>query len=138
MSQLTLFEQKVTELKRRSRRQQAEFKLHCQLADLLRTLLHPAWRATHLPMGEYRTPATAAKLKRMGVTPGWPDFMFVGPAQSVFWLELKCNRGRLSDEQIEMRAHLMRCRFGYLVTHDLRDAVNTLHDLGILTHAVTV
>jgi hypothetical protein len=115
----------------------SEFKLHCQLGDILRDhARNPLWRYTHLPMGEYRTPETRGRLKRMGVTRGWPDFMFVGPG-CVFFLELKRPRmGRLSDEQIAMRAHLIKSRMGYLATSSVKDAVSELQDYGILPRGI--
>jgi hypothetical protein len=116
-----------------------EFALHCVLADICRRWLNPHWKFTHLPMGEYREQATAAKLYRMGVTAGWPDFLFCGPGQAVFWLELKRpDCGRLSDPQIEMRAHLVACGFSYLVTDDVKDAVETMTSLGILRAGIQV
>src|SRR5262249_51151876 len=114
-----------------------EFHIHATLADFVRRWLHPHWKATHLPFGEKRSIVTAARLKRMGVTPGWPDFVFVGPNPAVFWLELKRKgSGRLSDGQAEIAAHLIACGFGYLCTDSLDDAVATLVDLGILRASI--
>ena len=116
-----------------------EFALHVVLADICRRWLNPHWKFTHLPMGEHRDKRVAAKLHRMGTTGGWPDFLFCGPRQAVFWLELKRpRRGRLSDAQIEMRAHLVACGFGYLVTDDIKDAVETLKSLGIVRGGISV
>jgi hypothetical protein len=114
-----------------------EILLHCQLAALLRQFANSAWRYTHLPMGEYRTPETARKLRQMGVTAGWPDFIFVGPG-AAFFLELKRAGSRLSDAQIDMRTHLIRCGARYLVTSNLDDAVSTLQDLSILPRGIRV
>jgi hypothetical protein len=110
-----------------------EFAIHCVIADFVRRWLHPSWRATHLPFGEHRSPATAARLKRMGVTPGWPDWMFVGPGRTVFWLELKrAKTGRVTGPQAEMATHLVACGFGYLCTSSVDDAIAALKDAGIL------
>lgn len=110
-----------------------ELSLHCLIADTVKRWINPHWRFTHLPFGEHRHVVTAMRLKRMGVTPGWPDFMFVGPNRSVFWLELKrARRGRLSTEQADIAAHLVACGFAYLCTSSYEDAVATLVDLGIL------
>ena len=110
-----------------------EFQDHCFLADLCRRCLSHGWKFTHLPMGEYRTDATAARLHRMGTMPGWPDFLFIGPQRAVFFLELKRRgSGRLSDEQIDVAAHLAACGFPYLCTTDVKNAVEELKALGIL------
>jgi hypothetical protein len=37
-----------------------------------------------------------------------------------------------------MRAHLVACGFSYLVTDDLKDAVETLTSLGILRGGISV
>jgi hypothetical protein len=142
MRQLSLF---------KSRRQRGiapppplEFATHATLADILKRWCNPHWKWTHLPLGEHRehriNPRTGKRyspsgqrLKRMGVNPGWPDFIFVGPEQQVFWLELKRRRsGRLSEDQSDVLAHLVACGFAVLVTTSLDDAVATLKQAGIL------
>ncbi|UQD96071.1 hypothetical protein [Bradyrhizobium japonicum] len=74
----------------------------------------------------------------MGVTAGWPDFIFVGPG-CVFWLELKRRGlGRMSDAQANIASHLITCGFDYLCTDNVNDAVATLKDLGILRSNIEV
>jgi hypothetical protein len=121
-----------------------EFATHATLADICKRWINPQWRFTHLPLGEERDhqinpktgkrySLTGQRLQRMGVMPGWPDFIFVGPNAKVFWLELKRFRtGRLSEDQSEVLAHLVACSFAVLVTTSLDDAVNTLKQAGIL------
>ena len=126
-----------------------EFELHCALADTIKRWLNPKWMATHLPMGEHREgrinskgqrySPTAMRLKRMGVTPGWPDFMFVGPGPRIFFLELKRKgSGRVSERQAAVFAHLAASGFGLLVTDSFDDAVATLKSLGILLSNIEV
>ena len=115
-----------------------EQELHIQLADILKAWIMPRWRYSHLPLGEYRDKATAAKLKAMGVVAGLPDFMFVGPG-TVFFLELKRpGSGRLSDAQLIWMRHIMASGFGYLATTDLKDAVEELKAMGIVRDGVHV
>lgn len=113
-----------------------EYALHCMVADLARRWIMPGWRFTHLPMGELRDKATAARLKRMGVQPGWPDFIFVGPGR-VFFLELKRKGEWPTDEQADVAVHLMHCGCSYLLTDDFHDAVGALRDLGIVRATVS-
>jgi len=114
-----------------------EFAVQCALADLVSRWIMPGWIFTHLPMGEKRSKATAGRLKRMGVKPGWPDFIFVGPGK-VFFLELKRrSRGVASAEQNIVAWHLMRCGHGYLLTDNFEDAVGALRDLGIVRAVVS-
>jgi len=110
-----------------------EFEIHCVMADIIKRWINPQWKGTHLPFGEKRPMPTAIRLKRMGVTPGWPDFMFVGPKMQMFWLELKRPRkGHLSEEQSAIAAHLIACGHSYLATSSVDDAVATMKDFGIL------
>jgi hypothetical protein len=109
------------------------------IADLLKRWGSPSWRWTHLPMGENRDPITGARLKRMGVMPGWPDFIFAGRDSRMFFLELKRKgSGRVSDDQADVIAHLAVCGFAVLVTDSFDDAVATLKSLGILPSTIEV
>jgi hypothetical protein len=121
-----------------------EFATHATLADICKRWINPHWKFTHLPLGEHREhrinpktgkrySLTGQRLQRMGVQPGWPDFIFGGPNAQVFWLELKrFKTGRLSEDQSEVLAHLVACGFAVLVTTSLDDAVATLKQAGIL------
>jgi hypothetical protein len=127
-----------------------EFSSHVIIADLLKRWGSPRWRWTHIPSGEHREhrinpktgkrySLTGQRLRRMGVMPGWPDFVFVGPNCSVFWLELKrFKTGRMSEEQSDIAAHLVACGFAYLCTTSVDDAVATLKQLGILRATIEV
>jgi hypothetical protein len=148
MSQLSLF---------KGRRQRGtvpppplEFAAHCLIADMLKRWCNPAWRYTHFPAGEHRegriNPATGKRyslsgqrLARMGVMPGWPDFIFAGPDRCMFFLELKRRKsGRVSSDQADVLAHLAACGHNILITDSVNDALATLKDLGILPRTVEV
>ena len=115
----------------------AEFRFACQLALLLQAHCSPTWRYTHLPFGELRAKATARKLQLMGVTAGWPDYMFVGPGKTCF-LELKSFGGLPSKAQSETAGHIMACGCGYGMTSDLADAVSMLQAWGVLPAGIHV
>ena len=108
-----------------------EFQLHCMLADTLKLCCSKRWRWTHLPMGEYRDIITASRLKRMGVMPGWPDFIFIGPGAVVF-LELKRQGGRLSDAQKALMAHLLACGADYHIANSYDGAIGILAEYDIV------
>ena len=82
--------------------------LHIAVADLLRQTCLPRWIWSHFPAGEARDVRTGAKLKRMGLARGWPDFLLVKPARGtsrgqLFCLELKRQGEHLTDEQSAFR-----------------------------------
>lgn len=116
-----------------------EFHVHAPLADILRRWCSKLWRYTHIPLGEHRLDATAARLKRMGVTSGWPDFVFAGPAGHVVWLELKREGSfRFSDAQVDLQSFLMASGHTYIASNSLKTAVADLQALGILPSSVQV
>lgn len=108
-----------------------EFALHCAVADLVSRWITPGWQFTHIPLGEHRHKATAARLHRMGVRAGWPDFIFVGPHRVVF-LELKRRGGSQTDEQANVALHIIRSGFDYACVDSLDLALEVLRGFGIV------
>src|SRR5438067_241737 len=80
-----------------------ENKLHVDVANLLRAHCLPEWEWTHFPAGEKRTLMTGARLKRMGLNRGWPDFILLSPNGLFHGLEIKRRGLPLTDEQEEFR-----------------------------------
>lgn len=60
----------------------------------------------HVPNGGTRNPVEAVKLKRQGVVSGVPDLIVALPNGKTVWLEVKSHRGRVSDNQKIVQAHL--------------------------------
>lgn len=114
-----------------------ETALHIALSDLLRRWAHKDWIWTHIPLGEHRTPATAAKLKRMGVQAGWADFIFLGPNQAVFLLELKRRGGRQSLPQASFEQQVTVNGFDYLCSDNYAEVVRALSERGIVRATVS-
>jgi VRR-NUC domain len=109
-----------------------EFHLHVSVADVLRRWIMPGWRWTHIASGEYRTPATAARLARMGVMAGWPDLILLPPVPShgAVFLELKRRGGRLSPEQRDFAGWAHDNGYAYAVVDNLRSAIAILAEWG--------
>ena len=86
-----------------------------------------AWLA-HWPNGEYRTKATAARLKAAGVRRGPPDIWL--PVRRLHYVgfvcELKARRGRLTPDQERWLAHLAAQGWWTGVYHDWTDAARAL------------
>jgi hypothetical protein len=153
----------------RSRRQRGvrapaarEFAVQCMLADTLQRWAKPGWRWTHLPMGERRDPITGARLKRMGTQPGWPDLIFIPPADDgkplagetamerlrvsfsypcprPHFLELKRARGgRLTDAQSRFAQWCAANGCPHAVVHSYEEAVAVLKGWSVLRSGVKV
>ena len=57
-------------------RSQEEFRLSCVVAAYLERCV-PQLTVSHFPAGEARSEETGARLKRMGLKRGWPDYIAV-------------------------------------------------------------
>jgi hypothetical protein len=115
----------------------SEFALHCAVADVVRRWIMPQWIFTHIASGEKRDQITASRLRRMGVTPGFPDLMFIGPGR-VCWIELKAKGGRLSEAQAAVASHLVAAGHGYLCSDSFDDVVATLKAWGVVRACIRV
>ena len=116
-----------------------EFATQCALADTLKRWCNPQWWYTALPFGEYRTPATANRLQRMGVRGGLPDFVFLGMLGDTAWLELKRGKlGRLSPDQAAMFEYLARRGDMVMLATSYEEAVAMLQDASILPRTIKV
>jgi len=117
----------------------SEFAMQCFLADLIRRMINPQWRFTHVPLGEYRDSIAASRCRRLGTMPGWPDLQFAGPDRQMAFLELKRRgSGRLSAAQESMRDHLLGCGFAWLCTDSVDEAIAWLKARGILGDGFTL
>jgi hypothetical protein len=123
-----------------------EFKTHCMVADSLRRWLSHGWVFTHIPLGEKRDAVTGSRLKRMGVSPGWPDFIFIPPVFPAkpgvpprpAFLELKRRGAKLTEHQA---GFALWCRLNgcpHAVAHSYGEAVKILQEWGVLRSGVKV
>lgn len=112
-----------------------EFNMHCMVADTVRRWILPGWIWTHFPAGEERPTQiiggkrvclSGARLARMGLRPGFPDFMFFHAGGWCAFLELKRRGNSLDENQREIAEHLRRGGHGYLCTDRFEDAVAQL------------
>lgn len=133
--QLALFERKGPKGKRVARakpKPAPERSTHIAVADLLRVAARPDVFWTHIPSGEARAERTGALLKRMGLKPGLPDFLFLsrnGPA----FLELKRGGiGRLSPAQALFGSLMLEFGVPYEVARSYDEAEAQLRAWNVL------
>jgi len=125
--QLTLFKTPA-----KYRRSALEFPKCCVIADAVRRFLSDGWEWTHLPFGELRAPGTAARLKRMGVNGGWPDYLFVSPAGRHHYIEVKRDGEKPGPDQVRLGELFQRSRIPYLMSSDVGLILRTLQAWGAL------
>jgi len=109
-----------------------ELKLQFDVAKFLKDFCHPDWRYTHFPAGELRDDKTGAKLKRMGLKAGWPDFQLVAPTGLFHALELKREGETLNDNQEDFATFCRKNGIPHAVVDTFKDAVETLNAWGCL------
>lgn len=115
----------------------AEFHIHCAVADLLGRCADKRWLWTHFPAGEKRDMLTGTRLQRMGLKPGWPDFILISPMGLPYFLELKSAKGDLSHEQ-QAFARTIRARgLEYSVARSVDQAIEILGGWGVVPLAVS-
>lgn len=106
---------------------------HIAISDLIDLDGTPDWQHTHIASGEYRSKKTAGLLRRMGVRPGWPDFLLISPQQVPHYLELKRgSRGSLSEPQKQFRDWAKRCNGKYAVAKSFAEAKAQLEEWGAI------
>jgi len=109
-----------------------ESKLHVQVANTLFDHALPDWRWSHFPAGEKRNKITGARLKRMGLRRGWPDFQLVSPAGVYHGLELKRLGEPLTDDQEEFQLWCIQRGVPHAVAYTLDQAHIALDSWGCL------
>jgi len=109
-----------------------EIRLHFSVAKCLKDFARKDWQWSHFPAGEKRDAKTGEKLRRMGLKPGWPDFILVSPDGVFYGLELKREGGSLNDDQSEFHAHAKAHGWNVATVDTFKDAVETLNGWGCL------
>ena len=85
-----------------------------------------------IPNGGLRHPIVARQLKSEGLLPGSPDLVFAKHKGRVAWLEMKKKGGRLSDEQLGIKAKLKRLEHEWGTAQNVDDALEELERMGVL------
>jgi hypothetical protein len=111
-------------------RRQDEFRLSCAVADHLRVVLPSQVMWSHFPAGEARTEVTGARLKRMGLQRGWPDYLLFHDSGTLA-IELKAGAGKPTEEQVAFCNRLHELGGVYRICRSLADVDVALSDVGI-------
>jgi len=129
-----------------AKRQSPEFILTRDVACWLDLALRGtgvAW--THFPAGEKRTVATGAKLKKMGLKPGWPDFIFLIPFNTrhsikatFVGIEMKAGKGGQGATQKDVQAQIEAAGGYYYLARSIAEVGGLLigHGVKIMARAV--
>ncbi len=87
-----------------AKRQRNEDKLQCDVVAYLRLVLDLRRYLVAAVRNEAkRSEREGALAKSMGLLPGIPDLVIIGPLCAAYWIELKTDAGKLSAEQEAVR-----------------------------------
>ena len=115
---------------RKPRRMGPEARLHLAVCGFLDVALPTGAAYYHAPAEGRRDPKSGAFLKRMGAKPGWPDLTVIHNGR-VYGIELKSDRGLLTDSQSEMQALWRRCGADYAVARSVPEVAYLLLKWGL-------
>lgn len=118
-------------------RSQAEFRFSCVVADYLRRALPSTAAWSHFPAGENRSAITGARLKRMGLARGWPDYLILCDGKLI-GLELKVPGGATSPEQRAVGDCFVANGFAWSIVRSLEEVEAFLRGQGLLLKASCV
>jgi hypothetical protein len=113
-------------------RDDEEDRLQIAIIGHLEWRLMPGVLWWHTPNGGKRSPATAARMKRLGVKPGVADLMFLLPGGTAAALELKAKGGAQSKAQKDWQAACEALGVPYVVTSNLDTALLVLESWGVI------
>jgi hypothetical protein len=110
-----------------------ETAIHMNVAALLHLTLPPRIQWWHTPNGEVRSARTGAKLKRMGVKAGIPDFLLYDTQSGyLYCIEVKTKVGALSAQQKAWKAQFDRSPTGrYAVVRSTEEANQVIAEWGL-------
>lgn len=110
----------------------AEIDLHKAVIKLLQIAGDKEWIWHHSPNGEARDVRTGAKLKAMGVMPGWPDLTLISPDGRIHFVEFKTSTNKLSETQEQFQLECIKRGVPYSVVRSMNEAMILFNTIGIL------
>jgi hypothetical protein len=88
-----------------AKRKRIEEKLQIAVVEYMRIVLDPKrYKVVSIRNEGKRSAREGALAKAMGLEPGITDLVIIGPLGASWWIEMKTESGKLSDEQAEIRA----------------------------------
>jgi hypothetical protein len=87
--------------------------------------------AYHVPNGGARSKVEAAIFSGLGVVPGVPDLILIHDGHT-FGLEIKCDGGRVSDDQRQVHDRMQAAGATVAVAFGLDAALHQLEQWGLL------
>lgn len=110
----------------------SEHSIQVKLVQRLAIQLRPEVVRFSIPNGGLRNQRVAMQMKAEGLTPGMPDLGFAVEDGRVVWLEMKNERGALSDMQWGIRRRLEGLGHKWAMARSVEEALDHLDTFGVL------
>lgn len=120
---------------------QSESEIQIQIVELLKRVLKGDVLWTFFPAGEAGGgrggKVRGARLKRMGLHPGWPDLQFLHKGR-YYGMEVKTKTGRLSQSQRRMHSLLEEQGVSVAVVRSINDVLERCNEWKLLARTAAV
>lgn len=113
-------------------RKHEEDDLQEQIIDMFRARQGSDVLCFHVPNGSRMAISQAKRMKRLGLTAGIPDLVFINPLGIAFFMEVKAAKGSLRKEQREFQAHCKGHNIGHAVVRSLEEAEAWMERFGLI------
>ena len=107
-------------------KKEPEFVLQTQIVDALKKILDVSVCFTAFPAGGGGR-IRGAKLKKAGLTPGWPDIQLIADGR-YYGIEVKTPTGRLSPAQRSLHKRLEDNGCQVVVVRSVEQAMDAVHE----------
>jgi len=120
---------------------QSESDIQIQIVEVLRSVLKGDVLWSFFPAGEAGGGrggmVRGARLKRMGLHPGWPDLQFIHKGR-YYGMEVKTKTGRLSSSQRRMHSSMEEQGISVAVVRSINDVLERANEWKLLTRGAFV
>lgn len=120
---------------------QSESEIQIQIVELLKRVLKGDVLWTFFPAGEAGGgrggKVRGARLKRMGLQPGWPDLQFLHKGR-YFGMEVKTKTGRLSTAQRRMHSLMEDQGISVAVVRSINDVLERCNEWKLLARTAAI
>lgn len=110
----------------------SEHSIQVSLINELAYKLRPELVRCAIPNGGLRNVRVAQQMKAEGLQPGMPDLCFAMEGGRTSWLEMKAERGALSDMQWGIRRKLEALGHNWAMARTVEEAMKHLSAWGCL------
>ena len=131
-----LLEQARKEKPRRAKPSNEEERIQAECVRWIQLRYHNKIIFHHSPNEAKRSEVMGARLKAMGMRPGWPDLEILLPKGGVVFFEFKTKSGRQSMSQKEMQLLLESIGHKYFIIRSVDDFIRVVEPIIAVAYGI--